>query len=68
MSEEYPKTVVQWHGCNGVRYRIQVAPRPGSAHWNILKDGKLPEDNKWHRLTASEATYKPTFTEVSKEE
>jgi len=63
MTDEYPQTVIEWTEPNGVTYRIRVNPRPGSAHWSIMKDALLPDSNGWQRLTANEAIHKPTFSE-----
>jgi len=67
MSDEYPQTVVEWTEPNGVTYRIQIKPRPGSAHWSIMKDARLPDSDDWQRLAANEAIHKPTFSEAKHE-
>lgn len=57
MSE--PKTVLQWTETNGIDYRIRVGERPGSAHWNLLKEAKLPDTPGWSRISGIETRSKP---------
>jgi len=59
MSEECPNTVFQWMNPSGIQYRTRITPRPGSTHWNILREYQLPDEDEWKRYSADEARYKP---------
>jgi len=57
--DNYPKTIIEWWETSGIKYRIQISPRPGSAHWNVTKDAKIETEQKWQRIWGIEARERP---------